>query len=151
MRLRLLGISSSIAKVSHRPTAKKLRIPGCCEKWSSSVARRAGKRLNPGRHGSKVVRALRIARGAQGGENPAPLYLIWVMVGVCWLWMKYTQDGLWVSFAAEYPEALDAAGSPGRASVPASPDFFPSPETFGLSMTLDLPGHCADFIADFIA
>jgi len=40
----------------------------------------------------------------------APLYLSWVAVGVCWLWMKYTRGGLWVSFAGEHPEALDAAG-----------------------------------------
>jgi simple sugar transport system permease protein len=40
----------------------------------------------------------------------APLYLCWIMVGVCWLWMKYTRGGLWVSFAGEHPEALDAAG-----------------------------------------
>ena len=32
------------------------------------------------------------------------------MVGVCWLWMKYTRGGLWLSFAGEHPEALDAAG-----------------------------------------
>jgi ABC-type uncharacterized transport system permease subunit len=40
----------------------------------------------------------------------APLYLSWIMVGLCWLWMKYTRGGLWVSFAGEHPEALDAAG-----------------------------------------
>ena len=40
----------------------------------------------------------------------APLFLSWVMVGVCWFWMKYTRGGLWVSFAGEHPEALDAAG-----------------------------------------
>ena len=40
----------------------------------------------------------------------APLVLSWVMVGVCWFWMKYTRGGLWVSFAGEHPEALDAAG-----------------------------------------
>lgn len=40
----------------------------------------------------------------------APLFLSWVMVAVCWFWMKYTRGGLWVSFAGEHPEALDAAG-----------------------------------------
>jgi general nucleoside transport system permease protein len=40
----------------------------------------------------------------------APLYLSWALVGFCWLWMKYTRGGLWVSFAGEHPEALDAAG-----------------------------------------
>jgi simple sugar transport system permease protein len=40
----------------------------------------------------------------------APLYLSWAMVGVCWLGMKYTRGGLWVSFAGEHPEALDTAG-----------------------------------------
>ena len=40
----------------------------------------------------------------------APLYLSWIMVALCWLWLKYTRGGLWVSFAGEHPEALDAAG-----------------------------------------
>ncbi len=40
----------------------------------------------------------------------APLYLSWVVVGLCWFWLKYTRSGLWVSFAGEHPEALDAAG-----------------------------------------
>ncbi len=40
----------------------------------------------------------------------APLYLSWVVVGLCWLWMRYTHGGLWVSFAGEHPQALDAAG-----------------------------------------
>jgi general nucleoside transport system permease protein len=40
----------------------------------------------------------------------APLYLCWVAVLLCWLWMKHTRSGLWVSFAGEHPEALDAAG-----------------------------------------
>ena len=40
----------------------------------------------------------------------APLYLSWVLVAVCFLWMKYTPAGLWVKFAGEHPEALDAAG-----------------------------------------
>lgn len=39
-----------------------------------------------------------------------PPYLCWVLVGVCWLGMRHTPAGLWVSFAGEHPEALDAAG-----------------------------------------
>src|SRR6266850_1703774 len=41
-----------------------------------------------------------------------PLYLSWVLVAMCFLWVKYTPTGLWVSFAGEHPEALDAAGIP---------------------------------------
>jgi simple sugar transport system permease protein len=40
----------------------------------------------------------------------APLYLSWVLVAACYLWMRYTPTGLWVGFAGEHPEALDAAG-----------------------------------------
>jgi general nucleoside transport system permease protein len=40
----------------------------------------------------------------------APLYLSWALVVACFLWMKYTPTGLWVSFAGEHPKALDAAG-----------------------------------------
>ncbi len=40
----------------------------------------------------------------------APLYLSWALVGICWFGMKHTPAGLWVSFAGEHPEALDAAG-----------------------------------------
>ena len=40
----------------------------------------------------------------------APLYLGWALVVVCFLWLKYTPTGLWVSFAGEHPAALDAAG-----------------------------------------
>jgi general nucleoside transport system permease protein len=40
----------------------------------------------------------------------APLYLVWVLVALAWVTMKYTPAGLWVSFAGEHPEALDAAG-----------------------------------------
>ena len=39
-----------------------------------------------------------------------PLYLSWALVAACWFWMKYMRTGLWVSFAGEHPEALDAAG-----------------------------------------
>ena len=45
-----------------------------------------------------------------GRFQSAPLYLSWALVGMCWLAMKYTRGGLWVSFAGEHPEALDAAG-----------------------------------------
>ena len=40
----------------------------------------------------------------------APLFLGWALVGLCWFGLKYTPAGLWVSFAGEHPEALDAAG-----------------------------------------
>ncbi len=40
----------------------------------------------------------------------APLYLSWALVAACYLWVRYTPTGLWVSFAGEHPEALDAAG-----------------------------------------
>ncbi len=40
----------------------------------------------------------------------APLYLSWALIGLCWLGLKHTPAGLWVSFAGEHPEALDAAG-----------------------------------------
>jgi general nucleoside transport system permease protein len=42
--------------------------------------------------------------------HSAPLYLSWLLVAICVLWVKYTPTGLWVSFAGEHPEALDAAG-----------------------------------------
>jgi len=42
----------------------------------------------------------------------APLYLSWVAVLFCWLWLKYTRGGLWVSSRGRHPEALDAAGIP---------------------------------------
>jgi simple sugar transport system permease protein len=40
----------------------------------------------------------------------APLFLSWVLVAACWLWMRHSRSGLWISFAGEHPEALDAAG-----------------------------------------
>jgi simple sugar transport system permease protein len=40
----------------------------------------------------------------------APIYLSWVLVGVCWVVMTRTRVGLRLSFAGENPEALDAAG-----------------------------------------
>jgi len=39
-----------------------------------------------------------------------PLYLCWAVVLGCHVFLKYTRRGLWVSFAGEHPEALDAAG-----------------------------------------
>jgi ABC-type uncharacterized transport system permease subunit len=42
--------------------------------------------------------------------HSAPLYLGWVLVALSVLWMKYSPAGLWVSFAGEHPEALEAAG-----------------------------------------
>jgi simple sugar transport system permease protein len=40
----------------------------------------------------------------------APLYLSWLLVGLCWFVLKRTRAGLWLSFAGENPQALDAAG-----------------------------------------
>jgi simple sugar transport system permease protein len=40
----------------------------------------------------------------------APLYLSWLLVAMACLWLRHARSGLWVSFAGENPEALDAAG-----------------------------------------
>jgi simple sugar transport system permease protein len=40
----------------------------------------------------------------------APAYFVWVFVAFSYVAMKYTPAGLWISFAGEHPEALDAAG-----------------------------------------
>ena len=40
----------------------------------------------------------------------APLYLSWLLVAACYLWLKYTRSGLRLAFAGEHPAALDAAG-----------------------------------------
>ena len=40
----------------------------------------------------------------------APIWLAWLLVAVCYLWLHYTRWGLWLSFAGENPEALNAAG-----------------------------------------
>jgi ABC-type uncharacterized transport system permease subunit len=40
----------------------------------------------------------------------APLFLSWLLVVVCWFWMRHTRAGLRMSFAGEHPQALDAAG-----------------------------------------
>ena len=40
----------------------------------------------------------------------APAYFVWLFVALAFLTMKFTSVGLWVSFAGEHPQALDAAG-----------------------------------------
>jgi len=40
----------------------------------------------------------------------APAYFVWLFVALAFVTMKFTPAGLWVSFAGEHPEALDAAG-----------------------------------------
>lgn len=40
----------------------------------------------------------------------APLFLVWALVAACWFWMKHTPAGLWINFAGEHPDALNAAG-----------------------------------------
>lgn len=40
----------------------------------------------------------------------APAYFVWVFVGFAFVAMKFTPAGLWVSFAGEHSEALEAAG-----------------------------------------
>jgi simple sugar transport system permease protein len=40
----------------------------------------------------------------------APAYLVWLFVALAFVVMKFTPAGLWLSFAGEHPEALDAAG-----------------------------------------
>jgi simple sugar transport system permease protein len=45
-----------------------------------------------------------------GRFQTAPLYLCWIVVGLCLAWLKLTRGGLRLSFAGENPEALDAAG-----------------------------------------
>lgn len=40
----------------------------------------------------------------------APLFLVWALVTACWFWMKHTPAGLWINFAGEHPDALNAAG-----------------------------------------
>jgi len=39
-----------------------------------------------------------------------PVFLAWVLVGLAWLMMRYLPAGLWLGFAGENPEALEAAG-----------------------------------------
>jgi len=40
----------------------------------------------------------------------APMILAWVFVFATYVWMTRTPSGLWVQFAGEHPESLDAAG-----------------------------------------
>jgi len=40
----------------------------------------------------------------------APAYFVWLFVALAFITMKFTPAGLWLSFAGEHPEALDAAG-----------------------------------------
>jgi general nucleoside transport system permease protein len=42
--------------------------------------------------------------------HSAPLYLSWIVALAIYLWLKYTRQGLWLSFAGENPQALAAAG-----------------------------------------
>ena len=42
--------------------------------------------------------------------HAAPLYLATLVVGFCWFWMRFTPAGLWVGFAGEHPDALEAEG-----------------------------------------
>ena len=56
----------------------------------------------------------------------APLYLVWGLVAICFLWMKYTPTGLWVSFAGEHPEALDKHSGKGDAGQPESRETEPA-------------------------
>lgn len=40
----------------------------------------------------------------------APAYFVWLFVALAFITLKFTPAGLWVSFAGEHPESLDAAG-----------------------------------------
>ena len=40
----------------------------------------------------------------------APIYLSWLLVALCWVFMRRTAPGLWVAFAGEHPAALESAG-----------------------------------------
>lgn len=40
----------------------------------------------------------------------APLFASWALVAACWFWMRHTPAGLWIGFAGEHPDALNAAG-----------------------------------------
>jgi len=42
--------------------------------------------------------------------NIFPLWFVWVAIISVWFWLRYTPSGLWLSFAGEHPEALDAVG-----------------------------------------
>jgi ABC-type uncharacterized transport system permease subunit len=40
----------------------------------------------------------------------APIYCAWALVIGCFVFLKYTRQGLWLSFAGEHPDALESAG-----------------------------------------
>jgi general nucleoside transport system permease protein len=40
----------------------------------------------------------------------APIWIAWSLVLIFYFWLKSTPSGLWIRFAGEHPEALDAAG-----------------------------------------
>ena len=42
--------------------------------------------------------------------HSAPLYLAWLLTFALYFWLKQTRQGLWLSFAGENPQALEAAG-----------------------------------------
>jgi simple sugar transport system permease protein len=42
--------------------------------------------------------------------HSAPIWIVWVCVIAAWYVMQYAPLGLWIRFAGENPEALDAAG-----------------------------------------
>lgn len=42
--------------------------------------------------------------------NIAPIWMAWVVLLICALWINYTPSGLWLRFAGENPAALDSAG-----------------------------------------
>lgn len=61
----------------------------------------------------------KILYGSSGSTPSLPLdarfqssliWLSWVLVGASWYWLNKTPWGVWVRFAGEKPEALDAAG-----------------------------------------
>ncbi len=39
-----------------------------------------------------------------------PVYMAWLLVIGIWFWMKSSASGLWLQFAGEHPQGLDAAG-----------------------------------------
>lgn len=39
-----------------------------------------------------------------------PIISIWIIVGLIWLWFKYSPYGMWHQFAGEHPDALQTSG-----------------------------------------
>ena len=39
-----------------------------------------------------------------------PVLLAWILVLIIWLWISRTSSGMWLRFAGEHPQALQAAG-----------------------------------------